>query len=687
MNTVITKNTSDLEQLLEKAQSLPDLGGGVAINNQDKTITENGSYSADNGYTGLGVVTVEVPERVVTEKGEDGFSPIATVEQTDDGAVISITDKNGMTTATITNGKTAYQYAQEVGYTGTENEFASRMAQPIPDKLADLQEDITHRTVTDKEKADWDAKSDFSGKYEDLEGLPTIPSIENLATTGYVDDAVKNKVDKDGSKVLSTNDYTTAEKNKLANIAAGAEVNVNADWNATSGDAQILNKPTLGSMAAKSSVAKSDLASGVQTSLDKADSALQPGDISDWAKQPSKPSYTKTEVGLGNVDNTSDANKPVSTAQANAIAEAKKAGTDAQSNLTTHTNNKSNPHSVTKAQVGLGNVDNVKQYSAENPPVVAQDTAPTDTSVIWVDTDDNTVDEFQDAVNTALAQAKASGEFDGSDANVTATNIASALGYTPAKQSDVDQKANKQGLSLGVGSDGLVYLFVDGSAQGNGLDIKAEAVAGDVVGYVNENNTIILTGALADGTYILKYEDEEGKTIDIGNLSIGNVSNIKNWLRESYESVDSTAIYNEIGYKVGYRLRSNSEEQILSVTTATNPVFITGFIPVTSGQTVYLKDCYFDTRGINGNPSSDESKNYYGEACGSINILLCNAQGATQNAVSWLNVISSGYFTLTPDANGHVTRFTVNREGVAFIRLGLAGDPANAIITVDHPIV
>ena len=41
------------------------------------------------------------------------------------------------------------------------------------------------------------------------------------------------------------NDYTTAEKNKLSGIATGAEVNVNADWNATSGDAQILNKPTI----------------------------------------------------------------------------------------------------------------------------------------------------------------------------------------------------------------------------------------------------------------------------------------------------------------------------------------------------------------------------------------------------------------------------------------------------------
>lgn len=72
---------------------------------------------------------------------------------------------------------------------------------------------------------------------------------------------------------------------------------------------------------------------------------------------------TKAQVGLGNVDNTSDANKPVSTAQASAIADAKKAGTDAQSNLTAHTSNTSNPHSVTKAQVGLGNVDNTSDLN------------------------------------------------------------------------------------------------------------------------------------------------------------------------------------------------------------------------------------------------------------------------------------------------------------------------------------
>lgn len=44
-----------------------------------------------------------------------------------------------------------------------------------------------------------------------------------------------------------------ADKIKLNGIAAGAEVNVNADWNATEGDALILNKPTLTTVATSGS--------------------------------------------------------------------------------------------------------------------------------------------------------------------------------------------------------------------------------------------------------------------------------------------------------------------------------------------------------------------------------------------------------------------------------------------------
>lgn len=57
--------------------------------------------------------------------------------------------------------------------------------------------------------------------------------------------AESNKVDKEVGKGLSTNDYTTDEKNKLAGIASGAEVNVQSDWNqtSTSADDYIKNKP------------------------------------------------------------------------------------------------------------------------------------------------------------------------------------------------------------------------------------------------------------------------------------------------------------------------------------------------------------------------------------------------------------------------------------------------------------
>lgn len=63
----------------------------------------------------------------------------------------------------------------------------------IPTTLAALTEDTTHRVVTDTEKAAWNAKSNFSGSYNDLTNKPTIPSIAGLATEEYVDNAVANK--------------------------------------------------------------------------------------------------------------------------------------------------------------------------------------------------------------------------------------------------------------------------------------------------------------------------------------------------------------------------------------------------------------------------------------------------------------------------------------------------------------
>ena len=68
---------------------------------------------------------------------------------------------------------------------------------------------------------------------------------------------------------------------------------------------------------------------------------------------------TKSQVGLGNASNTSDANKPVSTAQAAAIADAKAAGTAAQTSINNHAGRRDNPHTVTRAQLGLATTDQV----------------------------------------------------------------------------------------------------------------------------------------------------------------------------------------------------------------------------------------------------------------------------------------------------------------------------------------
>lgn len=68
---------------------------------------------------------------------------------------------------------------------------------------------------------------------------------------------------------------------------------------------------------------------------------------------------TKAQVGLGNVQNLAPADMPVSTAQAAAIAGAKAAGTKAQTDLNTHANRRDNPHNVTRAQLGLATTDQV----------------------------------------------------------------------------------------------------------------------------------------------------------------------------------------------------------------------------------------------------------------------------------------------------------------------------------------
>lgn len=82
---------------------------------------------------------------------------------------------------------------------------------------------------------------------------------------------------------------------------------------------------------------------------------------------------SKNDIGIGNVDNTSDLNKGISTATQSAL--------DLKANSSTlnlHINNAFNPHGVTSAQLGLGNVTNESKITMFcNPVFTGTPTSPT----------------------------------------------------------------------------------------------------------------------------------------------------------------------------------------------------------------------------------------------------------------------------------------------------------------------
>ena len=132
--------------------------------------------------------------------------------------------------------------------------------------------------------------------YDDTLDVYTKDEVDDMidaeeSARQLADQALDNaKVDKVAGKQLSTEDYTTAEKTKLASVADGAEVNVQANWNETntSSDAFIQNKPTLGTAAAANvtdfaTAAQGNKADNAETKNTQQDSRLDAieGDVSD----------------------------------------------------------------------------------------------------------------------------------------------------------------------------------------------------------------------------------------------------------------------------------------------------------------------------------------------------------------------------------------------------------------------
>jgi len=198
--------------------------------------------------------------------------------------------------------------------------------------------------------------------------------------------ALDGKVDKVTGKGLSTNDFTTAEKEKLAGIAAGAEVNVQANWSEadSTSDAFIQNKPSIPTKTSDltndsgfvtdatmqsaldqkvdkvpgKQLSTEDFTSAEKTKLEGIEAGAQVNTIT-GVKGSAESSYrsgnvsiSKTDIGLGNVDDTSDLDKPISAAMQTAL------------------NSKANTADVAQALTQKQDVltfDNVPTASSDNP--------------------------------------------------------------------------------------------------------------------------------------------------------------------------------------------------------------------------------------------------------------------------------------------------------------------------------
>lgn len=167
-----------------------------------------------------------------------------------------------------------------------------------------------------------------------------------------------------------------------------------------------------------------------------------------------------------------------------------------QTNLETHINNKSNPHEVTKDQVGLGNVDNTSD--ANKPISNATQTAlngkfsATDGNALKQRVDnipelvatDITVDSDNDSVNISLDKTSiVDGTLSGTTININSATASKAGILVPTDKSKID-KIITNGNGTKYLSDNGTYKEVSGGSSSSDINIIELQDIGDIISIV-----------------------------------------------------------------------------------------------------------------------------------------------------------------------------------------------------------
>lgn len=170
-----------------------------------------------------------------------------------------------------------------------------------------------------------------------------------------------------------------------------------------------------------------------------------------------------------------------------------------QTNLETHINNKSNPHEVTKDQVGLGNVDNTSD--ANKPISTATQTAlngkfsATDGNALKQRVDnipelvatDITVDSDNDSVNISLDKTSiVDGTLSGTTININSATASKAGILVPTDKSKID-KIITNGNGTKYLSDNGTYKEVSGGGESN-IYTFSPTISGNGISEQDYNN-------------------------------------------------------------------------------------------------------------------------------------------------------------------------------------------------------
>lgn len=193
-----------------------------------------------------------------------------------------------------------------------------------------------------------------------------------------------------------------------------------------------------------------------------------------------------------------------------------------QTSLTTHINDNSNPHKVTKTQVGLGNVDNIKQWSANNHPTTLSGYGITDAATSsQLSTLTTRVGANED--NIAMAESDIEGlQTDTSSLKTDMTAVKSAVTtlqntYVPNTRK-VNGKALNANITLTASDVGALPSTTKIPTKTSDLDNDSGFITSAPVTSVNSK-----TGAVTLGAGDVGALPTTGGTLT-GNLKVGSAS-------------------------------------------------------------------------------------------------------------------------------------------------------------------